>query len=642
MPRGRLHLVVSRLRVWWSTRNRTLLPIILAETAPLDLRFAGRMVFHAALVGVAAGFAGALFFGGLEYFQRFLLEDLAGYTILRAHGETFAAHETVRTFRPWLLVILPALGGLVCGLLTRLAPEARGGGGDAMIEAFHHHGGVIRRRVIWVKALASLFTLGTGGAGGREGPTMQIGGALGSAVARVLRVSARERRILLIAGVAAGISAVFRTPLGAALLAVEVLYRDGYEADALIPAVLASVVAYSVVISIFGESTLFAHAPRFPFVPGHLPLYALMAVLVAALAVGFVGALRRSKKVFQALPIPDWARPALGGLALGALCTPIVILIGAKVGTEGQGLGLFGGGYGAVQTAISGAKWLPGGWTSVQLLLLLSIVKLFAASITIGSEGSAGDFAPSLAIGGLFGGAFGRAVQIFLADPRIDPGAFALVGMGVFYGGIAHVPLAALVLVCELAGNYDLLVPLMLAQGIAFVALRNRALYPSQVPTQRDSPVHRDALLIDVLRAISVKDLMTHGRPFVTFTPKTTTVDMLVHVSESTWQDVFPVLDPNGLMVGLVSADAMRVLSAERKETPWMIAADIMHPPVSVRIDDDIRKATEQLVANGLRELPVVDAADVIIGFLDEREVARIYLRAEARAEGDISVVRRP
>jgi CIC family chloride channel protein len=600
------------------------------------------MVFHAALVGVAAGFAGALFFGGLEYFQRFLLEDLAGYTILRAHGETFAAHETVRTFRPWLLVILPALGGLVCGLLTRLAPEARGGGGDAMIEAFHHHGGVIRRRVIWVKALASLFTLGTGGAGGREGPTMQIGGALGSAVARVLRVSARERRILLIAGVAAGISAVFRTPLGAALLAVEVLYRDGYEADALIPAVLASVVAYSVVISIFGESTLFAHAPRFPFVPGHLPLYALMAVLVAALAVGFVGALRRSKKVFQALPIPDWARPALGGLALGALCTPIVILIGAKVGTEGQGLGLFGGGYGAVQTAISGAKWLPGGWTSVQLLLLLSIVKLFAASITIGSEGSAGDFAPSLAIGGLFGGAFGRAVQIFLADPRIDPGAFALVGMGVFYGGIAHVPLAALVLVCELAGNYDLLVPLMLAQGIAFVALRNRALYPSQVPTQRDSPVHRDALLIDVLRAISVKDLMTHGRPFVTFTPKTTTVDMLVHVSESTWQDVFPVLDPNGLMVGLVSADAMRVLSAERKETPWMIAADIMHPPVSVRIDDDIRKATEQLVANGLRELPVVDAADVIIGFLDEREVARIYLRAEARAEGDISVVRRP
>jgi CIC family chloride channel protein len=456
----------------------------------------------------------------------------------------------------------------------------------------------------------------------------------------VLRVSARERRILLVAGVAAGISAVFRTPLGAALLAVEVLYRDGYEADALIPAVLASVVAYSVVITVYGESTLFSHAPRFPFVPGHLPLYALLAVLVAALAVAFVASLRRAKKLFTALPIPDWARPAVGGLALGALCTPIVILIGSQVGTEGQGLGLFGGGYGAVQTAISGAKWLPGGWTSVRLLLLLSIVKLFAASITIGSEGSAGDFAPSLAIGGLFGGAFGRALQIFLADPRIDPGAFALVGMGVFYGGIAHVPLAALVLVCELAGNYDLLVPLMLAQGIAFVVLRNRALYSSQVPTQRDSPVHRDALLIDVLRGISVKDLMTYGRPFVTFTPQTTSVEMLLRVSESTWQDVFPVIDVNGLMVGLVSADAMRILSAERKEIPWMIAADIMHPPVSVRVDDDLRKATEQLIANGLRELPVLDADDAVVGFLDEREVARIYLKAEARAAGDVRSIR--
>src|SRR5690606_10221830 len=217
-----------------------------AETAPLDLRIVGRMLFHAALVGMAAGFAGAAFFGALEYVQSLLLEELAGYTALRAHGETFAARSGPRTFRPWLLVLLPTLGGLLCGLLTRWAPEARGGGGDAMIEAFHHHGGMIRRRVIWVQAVASLFTLGTGGAGGREGPTMQIGGALGSLVARGLRVSARERRILLIAGVAAGISAVFRTPLGAALLAVEVLYRDGYESDALIPSVLASVIAYSI------------------------------------------------------------------------------------------------------------------------------------------------------------------------------------------------------------------------------------------------------------------------------------------------------------------------------------------------------------------------------------------------------------
>lgn len=630
--RQRLRLYYSEARIWWSKRNGSLLPIIFAETAPLDLRIVGRMLLHAALVGMAAGFAGAAFFGGLEYVQRLLLEDLAGYTALRAHGETFAAPSGPQHFRPWLLVLLPALGGLACGILTRWAPEARGGGGDAMIEAFHHHAGVIRRRVIWVKALASLCTLGTGGAGGREGPTMHIGGALGSLVASVLRVSVRERRILLIAGVAAGISAVFRTPLGAALLAVEVLYRDGYESDALIPSVLASVIAYSIVISIFGESTLLAHAPRFEFVPWQLPLFGLLALLVAALAAAFAAVLRHSKKLFAALPVPDWLRPGLGGLALGALCTPLIMLVGARVGTPGQGLGILGGGYGAVQTAISGADWLPGGWTSVQLLFLLAIVKLLAASITIGSQGSAGDFAPSLAIGGLAGGAFGRLMQLLIDDPRIDPGAFALVGMGVFYGGIAHVPLAALVLVCELAGNYDLLVPLMLAQGIAFVALRKRALYEAQVPTQRDSPVHRDALLIDILKAIQVKELMTHEREFISFAPKTSATEMLEHLGEAAEQDVFPVID-DGKLVGLVRADAMRVLAKERMVTPWVLAADVMQPPVLVHPDDDVRSATQRLIANGLREVPVVDERGAIVGFLDEREVAQIYLKAEARMD---------
>jgi CIC family chloride channel protein len=622
--------LLHRFRLWWSGRDGGLLPIIFAETAPLDLRIVGRMLLHAALVGVAAGLVGAAFFGALEYVQRLLLEDMAGYAVLRAHGESFAARPGTRHFRAWLLVLLPAIGGLACGLLTRWAPEARGGGGDAMIEAFHHHGGIIRRRVIWIKAFASLFTLGTGGAGGREGPTMQIGGALGSVVARVLRVSTRERRILLVAGVAAGISAVFRTPLGAALLAVEVLYRDGFESDALIPAVLASVISYSVVISIFGESTLLAHAPRFPFVPQHLPLFGLLALLVAAVAAAFVSVLRRSRALFARLPLPAWVRPALGGLALGVLATTIVLAIGSKVGTEGQGLGILGGGYGAVQIAITGASWLPKGWTAVELLLFLSVAKLLAASLTIGSEGSAGDFAPSLAIGGLFGGAFGRAVQLLINDPRIDPGAYALVGMGAFYGGIAHVPLSALVLVCELAGNYDLLVPLMLSQGIAFVALRKRALYGSQLPTQRDSPVHRDALLIDLLKAIRVKDLMTHTRPFVTFHPKTAAVEILKHVSEATWQDVFPVVD-DGALVGLVSTDTIRALPTQRQGTPWEFAVDVMQPPVFVHPEDDLKIATECLVANGLREIPVVEGAGVVVGFLDEREIARIYLKAEAR-----------
>ena len=312
----------------------------------------------------------------------------------------------------------------------------------------------------------------------------------------------------MVAGVAAGIAAVFRTPLGAALLAVEVLYRDDFESDALIPAVLASVTAYSVVISIFGESTLFSHPNRFPFILGHLWLYGLLALLIAVVANVFLAALRGVQSVSQRLELPEWAKPGLGGLAMGLFCVPIIIFLGWRVHQPGQGLGLFGGGYGAVQIAISGSPWLPVGWAGAGLLLLLCLAKICASSLTIGSGGSAGDFAPVLAIGGLFGGAFGRAAQLLSGDPRIDAGAFALVGMGTLYGGIAHTPLSALVLVCELAGSYDLLVPLMLAEGIAFVALRKRTLYHAQVPTQRDSPVHQVGDVPDLLRSAQVGEVM--------------------------------------------------------------------------------------------------------------------------------------
>lgn len=627
--------LMSRWGRYWAERNRRLLPIILSQTAPLDLNIVGRMLLHAALVGLAAGLCGAAFFALLEHVQSWLLEGLAGYRPLRAHGEEVVSTADPRPFNPWILLFLPAVGGLLCGLVTLLAPEVKGGGGDEMIHAFHRKGGVIRKRVAPLKALASLFTLGTGGAGGREGPTMQIGGALGALIARILNVSARERRILLIAGVAAGISAVFRTPLGAALLAVEVLYKDGFESDALIPSVLASVVSYSVVITLYGESTLFTHAPRFPFVPSHLLLYGAMALLIAALGGVFVAVLGRVKRFFAKLAIPTWAKPALGGLLLGLIVTPVVMYIGWRIRAPGQGLGLLGGGYGAVQVAISGAKWLPRGWEGVSLLLALSLAKLVASSFTIGSGGSAGDFAPSLAIGGLFGGAFGRAMQLLLHDPRIDPGAFALVGMGTFYGGIAHVPLAALVLVCELAGNYDLLVPLMLALGIAFVASRRRTLYEAQVDTQRDSPTHRDALLLDILKAVPVKDVMMKGAHFVSFTPQSSAATMVQSIGEETWQDVFPVLDENGAMKGVVTLDGLRVLAGQRADSAAIVAADVMLPPVSVHVDDDLRTATQLLVANGLRELPVVDRDGRIVGFLDEREVSKLYMSAAARMEAE-------
>ena len=617
-------------------QRRRLAGLLRPQAAPLDMAILGRTLLHASLVGLGAGIVGAAFLAALELLQRVLLEQLAGYSPLRASGEKIIREVASPTFRPWLLVFIPAAGALVAGLVMRFAPETRGGGGDAMIEAFHHQGGIIRRRVLWVKWLASTLTLGSGGSGGREGPTMQIGGALGSLVAGALGVSARERRILLVAGVAAGMSAVFRTPLGAAILAVEVLYRDDFETEALVPAVLASVVAYSVVISIYGESTLLAHAPHYPFVPVHLPLYILLAVLLALVAKIFLGTLRLVQRTTAKLAVPVWIKPALGGLAFGVTTVPLLVIVGNRLSLPGQGLGIFGGGYGAAQMAITGSPLLPGGWTGVELLLFLCAAKLVASSLTIGSGGSAGDFAPSLVLGGLFGGAFGRAAALLLHDPRIDPGAFALVGMGTLYGGIAHVPLSSLIMVCELAGSYELLVPLMLAEGVAFVALRGTSLYGSQVASKQDSPAHRLPAPLDTLRTVKVHAALTPLRAYVTFARSAKLREMLARLPEATWQDAFPVADKKGRFVGLVTSDALRLLASKPDRDTKLTAADIMQPIVTLSLDDELRTAAELMLANGLREIPVLDAGGAIIGFLDEAEVSRAYLQATAmRGEGE-------
>jgi CIC family chloride channel protein len=615
-------------------RGFSILRLRAAAVPQLELRYLGRVLLHAALVGAVTGVAGTVFFVALEVVQRFLLEDLAGYQPLRASGERVVEMVTHAPFRPWLLMILPGLGALIGGGLTSyFAPEARGGGGDAMLHAFHHEGGAVRRRVAPIKALASILTLGSGGSGGREGPTMQIGGAIGSLIGRYLKVPTRERRILLIAGVAGGMAAVFRTPLGAALLAVEILYRDDFESDALIPALLASVVSYSVFISRLGESTLFSHAPHYPFVPAHLPWYGLMALLIALLASAFVSLLSTVQRISKGLRVPAWVRPGIGGLALGICATPVVMLVGPRIGQAGQGLGLFGGGYGAAQVAITGAQWLPDGWRGAELLLMVGLVKILATSLTVGSGGSAGDFGPSLVMGGLFGGAFGRAMQILLHDPRIDPGAFALVGMGTFYGGIAHVPISSLVMVCELAGSYDLLVPLMLAEGVAFVALRRQSLYPAQLPTKRESPAHRHDLVFHTLESMRVGDIAVRDRPFISFELATPSHQVIHQIAESSWQDVFPVVGKDGAMVGMVNSELLRTFASQPDFELVTVAADLMQAPLSVNVAESLHAAIELMLRHQLRELPIVDDAGKIVGFLDEADVTRAYLASTAPAE---------
>lgn len=635
-PGSRRFAIAARAAVLRPVRElvrpvRGLVALIAPADQPLELQIVGRTLLHAAAVGLGAGILGCLFFAGAELLQTALLDQLAGYEPLHAKGERFWDIAGSDQLRLWLVLLIPAVGALLAGLVMRFAPECRGGGGDATIEAFHHNNGVIRRRVLWIKPIASILTLGTGGSGGREGPTMQIGGALGSTVGHYLRVSARERRVLMVAGIAAGISAVFRAPLGAALIGIEMLYRDDFESEALIPAVLASVIAYSVAISVFGESTLFGHLPPYTFRPHHIPLYIGLAIFVSLAASLFVGSLRLSQGFFRSLRVPDWVRPALGGLALGAFVVLSIHFIGPMVGRADRGLGEVGGGYGGAQVAITGADWLPLSWTGVEVLLLLGFAKIVATSFTIGSGGSAGDFAPALAVGGMLGGAFGLAAQLVFRDPTISPGAFALVGMGTFYGGIANTPLAALVLVCEMAGSYDLLVPLMLAEGVAFVALRRVSLYHAQVPTLRDSPAHKREM--DPLVQLRCRDVIRLDRPFVSLKPGTSVPSLTEVVEIAIDQDVFPVVD-KGALCGIVSAESLRVLASNPELHRLAVVADLMSAPAFATLDQDLRAAAELMIARDLRSLPITDASGTIVGLLDEHEIAAVALGRELRAPG--------
>jgi CIC family chloride channel protein len=189
------------------------------------------------------------------------------------------------------------------------------------------------------------------------------------------------------------------------------------------------------------------------------------------------------------------------------------------------------------------------------------------------------------------------------------------------------------VLVCEMAGSYDLLVPLMLAEGLAFVALRRTYLYPAQVPTQGSSPAHRDAVLHEVLTDTRVSTLMTARQDYIEFELTTPMMKILQVTARGGWQDVFPVVDAQGQMVGLITLSSVHYLATQGEELSWMVAADVMQPVVSVKASDHLRRATEIMIESGLRELPVVNEQGKVFGFLDEADIARSYVDAAARAE---------
>ena len=303
-----------------------------------------------------------------------------GYSIPVPGGEGSTVIPAEPT-RRWLLLVVPAIGGLLSGLLVfSLAPEAEGHGTDAMIDAFHRKRGIIRKRVPFIKTIASALTIGSGGSAGREGPIAQVGSGFGSAPAGWLKSSDRERRLLVLAGAGAGIGAVFRAPLGGALFVVEVLYREmEFESAALVPAFVASIVSYSIYCGVSGKWGAIFRVPDATFThPLELPLYLVLGLVCALMGILYVKVFYGVRdRVFRRIPLPRHVKPALGGLAVGVIGYFLPQVLGM--------------GYGWVQLAIDGNLALG-------LIVTIAFVKILATGLTISSGGSGGVFAPSMVI----------------------------------------------------------------------------------------------------------------------------------------------------------------------------------------------------------------------------------------------------
>ena len=421
-------------------------------------------------MGGIGALAAQVFTWALHGCEYIFLVRLGSYSPPALPGDGGVLRQTIGPHGLWLLPFVTALGGLLSGLLVyNFAPEAEGHGTDTVVKAFHRAGGFIRTRVAPLKLVASAITIGSGGSAGREGPTALIGAGIGSIYATLGHRRDEERRAIALMGMAAGLSAIFRSPIGAAFFAVEVLYGNmEFESGLLLYAMLASVVAY-------GLNGLFVGwKPLFNFPSGQITLttlgfawFGVLGALGGLVATLLPVVFYRLRDAFRALPIPAALNPAIGGLGVGLLALRFPQVLG--------------GGYGWIQEAIEGRL-------AAELLFILLFLKIAAFALTVSSGGSGGVFAPSLFVGAMLGGFISSVFHLPTA-------AFVVVGMVAVFGAAAHVPIASLVMVAEMTGGYQLLPAAAFAVVLSYLLqsrlsapLKYRSLYEAQVLGRAQSP----------------------------------------------------------------------------------------------------------------------------------------------------------
>ena len=439
----------------------------------------GKIIMISFLVGIVAAF-GAMFFELAVDLSKYLfLGKLAHFTTSNPDGHVpILDHDIINQSVSYWIIIVPTLGGLISGLLIwKFAPEAKGHGTDSVIEAYHFKRGIIRPIVPVIKTIASAITIGTGGSAGKEGPIAQIAAGAASVLGQKLKLSPKQIRIITIAGLAAGIGAIFRAPLAAGIFAVEVLYREmEFDRDVLMP--LPDIINYCLwCLYQFSwvkgccfllQVSLFMVLLNFYLIP-------FVAIVVTIAARLFIWFFYRTEDVFESLTLPMWIKPAIGGLCIGIIGYYIPQTMSES--------------YGILQDALKGNL-------GIGLLLLIGFGKILTTSLTIGSGGSGGVFGPSIVIGGLFGGV---VYFLFSGIIQAHPAAFVIVGMAGFFSAAANTPISTIIMVSEMTGSYSLLVPTMWVASLSYILGRGATLYKKQLDNHFDAPEQMGEMMSEIL-----------------------------------------------------------------------------------------------------------------------------------------------
>ncbi|MPY90459.1 MAG: CBS domain-containing protein [Luteitalea sp.] len=546
-------------------------------------------------VGLLSGLGSAAFMYSLRGVHHLFFESFAGRLGLLGASA---------------VVFLPALGGLIVGpLIARFAPEARGHGVPEVMTAVATRGGRIQGRVAVVKTAASAISIGSGGSAGQEGPMVQIGASLASALGRRLGIPPDRMRTFVACGAAGGLAAVFNAPIGGAIFALEII--TGELTPAFGAVILSSVSATVVSRSLFGNYPSFV-VPRYDVVSDvEWLFYGVLGLLAGLAAVGFIRTLYALEERFERWELPAWSKPAIGGLMVGII---------GRFAPE-----VFGTGSDTIQ----GATWgtLGPAW----LLALLVPLKIVSTSLTLASGGSGGVFGPSMYIGAVLGGAFGWLVHLAFPTVTAGSGAYALVGIAAVVGGTALAPLTAIILLFEMTDDYRIILPSMLATVVAIVVTRRlvgESIYTLKLRQQNIAYYAGQEL--ERVHAFTVEQAMRKNLP--TVAPATSVLNAL-SVAVQARAPALPVVDVEHRVIGVVSVDQLSAAAVAEKRPVSVDAIMTRASEAHVLVSDRLATALTRLSESDTDALVVVrnERDETPVGVVSRRDVMRIYERVLRR-----------